>query len=114
MCSSDLATLFEFKGYRCSDPSVALSQTLIYAWLIQNATGILPAVQVVYLEEERPGVFPSSEVASMMSALPGLFDVVLDVLERRLPLPVAVNSELCLQCPWNGSCAGNFYLLYNI
>ena len=102
------ATLFEFKGYRCSDPSVALSQTLIYAWLIQNATGILPAVQVVYLEEERPGVFPSSEVASMMSALPGLFDVVLDVLERRLPLPVAVNSELCLQCPWNGSCAGDW------
>ena len=99
------ATLFEFKGYRCSDPSVALSQTLIYAWLIQNATGILPAVQVVYLEEERPGVFPSSEVASMMSALPSLFDVVLDVLERRLPLPVAVNSELCLQCPWNGDCA---------
>ena len=38
-----------------------------------------------------------SEVKSMMSALPGLFDVVLDVLERRLPLPVAVNSELCLQ-----------------
>jgi len=102
------ATLFEFKGYRCSDPSVALSQTLIYAWLIQNAAGILPAVQVVYLEEERPGVFPSSEVASMMSALPGLFDVVLDVLERRLPLPVAVNSELCLQCPWNGSCAGDW------
>ncbi len=99
------ATLFEFKGYRCSDPSVALSQTLIYAWLIQNATGILPAVQIVYLEEERPGVFPSSEVKSMMSALPGLFDVVLDVLERRLPLPVAVNSELCLQCPWNGDCA---------
>ncbi len=102
------ATLFEFKGYRCSDPSVALSQTLIYAWLIQNAAGILPAVQVVYLEEERPGVFPSSEVASMMSALPGLFDVVLDVLERRLPLPVAVNSELCLRCPWNGDCAGDW------
>ena len=102
------ATLFEFKGYRCSDPSVALSQTLIYAWLIQNATGILPAVQVVYLEEERPGVFPSSEVASMMSALPSLFDVVLDVLERRLPLPVAVNSELCLRCPWNGDCAGDW------
>ena len=102
------ATLFEFKGYRCSDPSVALSQTLIYAWLIRNATGILPAVQVVYLEENRPGVFPSSEVESMMSALPSLFDVVLDVLERRLPLPVAVNSELCLQCPWNGDCAGDW------
>lgn len=102
------ATLFEFKGYRCSDPSVALSQTLIYAWLIRNATGILPAVQVVYLEEERPGVFPSSEVESMMSALPGLFEVVLDVLERRLPLPVAVNSELCLRCPWNGDCAGDW------
>ena len=102
------ATLFEFKGYRCSDPSVALSQTLIYAWLIRNATGILPTVQIVYLEEERPGVFPSSEVESMMSALPGLFDVVLDVLERRLPLPVAVNSELCLQCPWNGDCSGDW------
>ena len=26
----------------------------------------------------------------------------------RSPLPVAVNSELCLQCPWNGSCAGDW------
>lgn len=102
------ATLFEFKGHRCSDATVALSQALIYAWLVQRATGILPAVQVVYLEEEHPATFPSSDVKSMTSALPGLFDVVLDVLERRLPLPVAVNSALCLQCPWNGDCANDW------
>lgn len=102
------ATLFEFKGHRCSDPTVALSQALIYAWLIHRATGILPAVQVIYLEEEHPVTFPSSDVKGMTSALPGLFDVVLDVLERRLPLPVAVNSALCLQCPWSGDCANDW------
>ena len=102
------ATLFEFKGHRCADPTVALSQALIYAWLVHRATGILPAVQVIYLEEEHPVTFPASDVKDMTSKLPGLFDVVLDVLEGRLPLPVAVNSELCRQCPWNGDCANDW------
>ena len=58
------ACLFEFKGYRPTDPTVALSQSLIYAWLVENATGVLPSVRLVYLEGGEPFAFPKKDVAS--------------------------------------------------
>ena len=46
------ATIFEFKGYRKSDLAVPMTQGIIYAWLLLQTTGVLPAVTVFHLDEE--------------------------------------------------------------
>ena len=104
------ATLFEFKGYQRSEVTAPLSQGLLYAWLVQGATGILPALQVIYLGEEENGLdpFPPDSVRGMMVGLPGLFERALDVLTSQGPLPVAADKELCADCPFRDSCEGDW------
>lgn len=100
------ATLFEFKGYRRSDLAVPLSQSLIYAWLLWRTTGVIPSVQVFYLEEENGlDSFSRGDVQKMMAGLPRLFETALDVLSLRRPLPAASDEELCSVCPFQGDCA---------
>ena len=98
------AVVFEFKGFKASDPTVELSQTLVYAWLVEKATGIVPAVKLIYLENDRPKDFPSSGVKKMLNNLPHLFQVARQVLEKRLPLPAASDSSLCAKCPYDAKC----------
>ncbi|MDR1875592.1 MAG: PD-(D/E)XK nuclease family protein [Synergistaceae bacterium] len=98
------AVLFEFKGFRASDPTVELSQTLIYAWLVFSATGIVPSVKLIYLEDNKPLDVSPDKVERMMGNLSHLFDVGRQVLERRLPLPAAADSALCRTCPCNAHC----------
>jgi S-DNA-T family DNA segregation ATPase FtsK/SpoIIIE len=98
------AVLFEFKGFKNSDTAVELSQALIYAWLIKEATGIVPAVKLIYLESDKPRDFSPSDVKTMMNNLPHLFDAGRQVLEKRLPLPTAADSFLCRICPYDPHC----------
>ncbi len=102
------ACLFEFKGYRPTDPTVALSQSLIYAWLVESATGVLPSVRLVYLEGGEPFAFPKEDVASLLRGLPPLFESARGVLLRRKPLAGPASGELCSCCPWDGECDGDW------
>jgi S-DNA-T family DNA segregation ATPase FtsK/SpoIIIE len=98
------AVVFEFKGFKAADPIVELSQTLIYTWLIEKATGIVPAVKLIYLENDNPFDVSPTAVKKMMNNLPHLFDVTRQVLEKRLPLPIASDSSLCKNCPYDAKC----------
>ncbi|MDR1379413.1 MAG: PD-(D/E)XK nuclease family protein [Synergistaceae bacterium] len=96
--------LFEFKCFESSDVTVELSQTLVYAWLVFVATSIVPSIKLIYLEDEAPIDVVASDVKTMMNNLPPLFRVTRQVLEKRLPLPVAADSFLCRDCPYDAQC----------
>ena len=74
------ATLFEFKGYKASDVTVELSQTLVYAWLVFIATGIIPSVTLIYLENDAPVPYSAGDVRKMLDNLPNLFETTRQVL----------------------------------
>ena len=99
------ARLFEFKGYEKSDLVVPLSQSLMYAWLIEKFSGIVPSVEVIYLDEEsrKPDVFDSSTVRAMIIAgLPGLFSAAFHTITLRNMPQIVKDAELCRVCPFNG------------
>ncbi len=105
------ARLFEFKGYAKSDIAVPLSQSLIYAWLIWKYSGIVPSVEIIYLDEEdrKPVVFDPLSVRSMMdSGLPGLFYAAFSTITlRRLP-EIMRDKDLCKVCRFSNTCASDW------
>lgn len=105
------ARLFEFKGYMKSDISVPLSQSLIYSWLIWKHTGIIPSVEIIYLDEygKEPEIFSPSSVREMIIAgLPGLFESVFGVMSLRGLPEFSRDEKLCRQCPFNGKCVNDW------
>ena len=105
------ARLFEFKGYAKSDLAVPLSQSLLYAWLIWSFSGIVPSVEVIYLDEEdrKPDVFDPASVKEMMRAgLPGLFYAAFNTITlRRLP-EIMRDKDLCGVCRFREGCASDW------
>lgn len=105
------ARLFEFKGYTKSDVAVPLSQSLIYSWLVAKYTGIIPSVEIIYLDDagREPEIFGSSSVRDMICAgLPGLFRAAYGVISlKRLP-EILRDEKLCSQCPCSKSCADDW------
>ena len=105
------ARLFEFKGYAKSDLAVPLSQSLLYAWLIWSFSGIVPSVEVIYLDEEdrKPDVFDPASVKEMMRAgLPGLFYAAFNTITlRRLP-EIMRDKNLCGVCKFREGCASDW------
>ena len=100
------ARLFEFKGFKKSDITVPLSQSLIYAWLLQKSSGIIPSIEIIYLDDEkRPDIFDFNVVRDMIiSGLPGLFRSALDIiLLRRLP-EIMNDKNLCGCCKFKDTC----------
>ena len=99
------ARLFEFKGYEKSDLAVPLSQSLMYAWLIKNFSGVVPSVEVIYLDEDakKPDIFDSDNVRGMIdTGLPGLFSAAFHTLTLRNMPRIVKDAALCSQCPFNG------------
>lgn len=99
------ARLFEFKGYEKSDIAVPLSQSLMYAWLIEKFSGIVPSVEVIYLDEEnrKPDIFDSDNVRGMIIAgLPGLFRAAFHTITLRNMPRIVKDATLCRQCPFRG------------
>ena len=105
------ARLFEFKGYAKSDAAVPLSQSLIYAWLIEKYSGIVPSVEIIYLDEEdrKPDIFSPASVRSMIaSGLPGLFYAAFStIILRRLPEMVK-NKDFCNKCKFKDECLSDW------
>lgn len=101
------ARLFEFKGYMKSDIAVPLSQSLIYSWLIREHTGIIPSVEIIYLDEyaKEPDIFSSESVKAMIDAgLPGLFRSVSGVISLHDFPEIMRGKKLCSCCKFRFSC----------
>ena len=101
------ARLFEFKGYMKSDITVPLSQSLIYSWLIWRNTGIVPSVEIIYLDEsdKQPDIFDSDSVGKMMTpALPELFQTAFDILTLRRKQEILQDKDLCTICRYRKHC----------
>lgn len=101
------ARLFEFKGYSKSDITVPLSQSLIYAWLVAKRTGIIPSVEIIYLDEEnsQPDIFSSHSVRNMIIAgLPGLFETAFNVISLKSLPEISHDKELCSVCRFSNTC----------
>lgn len=107
--------IFEFKGYRKSDITVPLSQSLIYSWLIWKDSGIVPSVEIIYLGEEdkQPDIFDSRSVVSMMRyALPKLFYSAFNIISlRRIPETLR-NINLCPSCRYSKKCEDDMTKLF--
>ena len=105
------ARLFEFKGYTKSDVTVPLSQSLIYSWLVWKNTGIIPSVEIIYLDDDErdPEIFEASCVKDMIfSGLPGLFRAAFGVISLKC-FPETVRDEaLCAQCPFCSRCRNDW------
>lgn len=101
------ARLFEFKGYSKTDAVVPLSQSVMYAWLIERVSGIVPSVEIIYLDEvdREPDIFSPSSVKGMIeSGLPGLFYTAFNTITlRRLP-KVMRNKDCCNKCRFRNDC----------
>lgn len=101
------ARLFEFKGYMKSDITVPLSQSLIYSWLIWRDTGIVPSVEIIYLDEEdkQPDIFDSKSAGSMMTpALPELFYSAFNILTLRRKPEILQDKDICYSCRYKKTC----------
>ena len=101
------ARLIEFKGYSKSDITVPLSQSLIYAWLIARMTGIIPSVEIIYLDDadKAPDVFsPKSVNAMINSGLPELFHTAFDIITLRSFPKILHDKKLCSVCKYNKHC----------
>ncbi len=107
------ARIFEFKGYKKSDVTVPLTQSVIYAWLVHEKTGIYPEIEIVHLSEsENPAnIFSSGEVHEMIkSALPNLFETICRMYTLKEIPPKAYDSRLCEQCKYRNFCEAEIEL----
>ncbi len=105
------ARLFEFKGYAKSDIAVPLSQSLIYAWLIWKYSGIVPSVEIIYLDEadRKPVVFDSVSVKGMIDAgLPGLFYAAFSTITLKRRPEIMRDKNLCKVCRFADRCASDW------
>ena len=109
------ARLFEFKGFRKSDVTVPLSQSLIYAWLLYKSTGIISSIEIIYLDEtsQPPVIFDARTVRAMIvSALPDLFTSVYNVISLRKEPEILQDKELCSECKFRRTCKDNIRDLF--
>ncbi len=99
------AIVLELKCREASDVPEDFAQTILYAWLVKNETGIVPRTEILYLEEEeRIAKFSKLDVTQAMANLPLLLNVARNVIEKKKPLPSALNPNLCRQCTFDHTC----------
>ena len=109
------ARLIEFKGYCKSDLTVPLSQSLIYAWLIYKMTGIIPSVEIIYLDDadKAPDVFSPKSVSTMInSGLPELFHTAFDIITLRRYPKILHDKKLCSVCKFNRTCKADIEKIF--
>ena len=101
------ARIFEFKGYMKSDIAVPLSQSLVYSWLIWKNTGVIPSVEIIYLDSagREPDIFAPETVKAMIrSGLPGLFSSAYGVISRGRFPEILRDEKLCSACKFRMTC----------
>lgn len=102
---SNEAVILEFKGHLASDKAQEITQTALYAWLVNMHTGLIPRVDILYLEEDQPlAQYSWDYIKQFIDQLPHLFEAARDVIKNKKPLHHTLNKELCHKCPFNNSC----------
>jgi len=101
--------ILEFKGRKISEITEEIAQTSLYAWLVQHEIGIIPRIEILYLDEDDPLVrISSDEVKHTIDNLPFLFESARKVWNLHRPLPPACNKILCSQCMFTENCEQDF------
>ena len=111
------ARLFEFKGFQKSDITVSLSQSLIYSWLIEKSSGIVPSVEIIYLDEHKnsPVIFASKSVKEMIkTGLPNLFNSAFNIISLRRPIKILRNENLCPKCKFKSTCKNDISNMFGL
>ena len=108
------ARIFEFKGFKKSDITVPLSQSLIYSWLIEKTSGIIPSIEIIYLDEEKPEIFSSEAVKDMISKLPNLFYSALNILLLRRMPEMLHDKNLCEVCKFQNTCRNDMNKIFKL
>ena len=109
------ARLFEFKGFRKSDVMVSLSQSLMYSWLIAKSSGIVPSIEIIYLDDDKnsPDIFDSDTVRNMIkSGLPRLFYSAFNIISLRRFPEIMKNQKLCTQCKFRINCENDIKKMF--
>ncbi|MBQ7068195.1 MAG: PD-(D/E)XK nuclease family protein [Synergistaceae bacterium] len=108
------ARLFEFKSFRKSDITVSLSQSLIYSWLIERYSGIIPSVEIIYLDEnKKPSeIFNSDNVRDMIKMLPNLFYTAFNIISLKEEPKILRNEKLCSKCKFRLTCKNDINKIF--
>ena len=108
------ARLFEFKSFRKSDITVSLSQSLIYSWLIERYSGIIPSVEIIYLDEnKKPSeIFNSDNVRDMIKMLPNLFYTAFNIISLKEEPKILRNEKLCSKCKFRLTCKNDINKMF--
>ena len=108
------ARLFEFKSFRKSDITVSLSQSLIYSWLIERYSGIIPSVEIIYLDEnKKPSeIFNSDNVRDMIKMLPNLFYTAFNIISLKEEPKLLRNEKLCSKCKFRLTCKNDINKIF--
>lgn len=97
--------VLEFKGHLASNITQDLVQTTLYAWLVKNQTGLIPRVEILYLEENQPlAQYSWENISQFIDQLPHLFESARKVIENNTPLSYTQDFLLCEKCSFNLTC----------
>ncbi|HOL42149.1 MAG TPA: PD-(D/E)XK nuclease family protein, partial [Methanospirillum sp.] len=103
------AVVVEYKARKESDPLQDLAQTSLYSWLVHTSIGILPRVDILYLEEKQPLVrYFVPAIQDIIENHPSLFQLARDILHGKRPVPQCTSPALCQICPYAHTCDGDF------
>lgn len=101
--------VLEYKGRKESDPMQDLAQTSLYARLVFESVGIIPRVDILYLEEETPLVrYPVPTILTLIDNHPSLFSLARNCVTREKLLPKCSDQTLCKTCPFMKTCDLDF------
>lgn len=101
--------VLEYKGRKESDAMQDLAQTSLYAWLVRQSIGIIPRVDILYLEENMPLVrYPLPAIENLIENHPSLFQIARKIMVGETRIPKCSDNALCQVCPFIPSCDNDF------
>jgi len=106
--------ILECKGRELSRSDEDLAQVALYAWLIQQKTGVTPKAIIIYLEGEQNYFEVSSKMMTeIFQNFSNLFDTIIDIddrIQKKLPLylPRSADHQLCDACCFNTQCDNDY------
>ena len=106
--------ILECKGRDMDRPDEDMTQVALYAWLINQQTGIMPRAIILYLTGEKDRYLVSKEkMNALVQQLPNLFDHVIQIIDAnankaQIQLPRSADNQLCKRCPFDSRCDNDF------
>ncbi|ETR72331.1 MAG: cell division FtsK/SpoIIIE [Candidatus Magnetoglobus multicellularis str. Araruama] len=102
--------ILECKGRDRDRSDEDITQVGLYAWLIEQKTGILPRGEILYLTgtDQRYTISPT-KMRDIVNQLPHMFDHTIQILDahtnqKPIHLPRSADAQLCTECPFASHC----------